>query len=180
MYKSFDKEVEIGLYRHFKGGYYFLSKFMKYDGEDYCCYFNVCKPFLGEFLLKVSDWYNPKYKNERDIEKSVKESLLNRTGQSTLFAKVDDLSFELGSVETSLLVYELDKRKDSPFKDLDIDRLNSFVVDRTYVCANVVCDELRNIVAFNTLDEAKEYRNKHDMINKPVKVFKRVYIEEEV
>ena len=177
--KSHDKEVTVGLYRHFKGSYYYLERFCKEGKDIYCLYFNVCKPLDGTFVREISTWFDTTVKNRKGNDVEIVSLIENITGQTHRFEKVWDLNFQIESVETRRLIAELDTRKDSPFRDLDIEGLQSAVADRTYVCANIVMDEMRNLVAFNDLDSAREYRDKHNRLDKPVKIFKRVFIEEE-
>lgn len=173
-------EVTVGLYRHFKGAYYFLSSIARNsDNEAVCVYYNVTCPENGEYCRNLSEWFDTYTFNLKGEKVLIKDRIDNFTGQSRRFEKVNNLSFQLGDVETSLLVSELDHRKDSPFRELDIEKLNGQVVDRCFVCANIVGEEMRNLVAFETKEEAEEYRNKHTLIDRPIKMFKRIFIEED-
>lgn len=173
-------EVTVGLYRHFKGAYYFLSSIARDENDRaICVYYNVTCPENGEYVRELCNWFD-EYTLTKDGDKLyIVDRIDNFTGQKRRFEKVNNLNFQLGDVETSLLVAELDRRKDSPFRELDINKLNGQVVDRCFVCANIVGDEMRNLVAFETKEEAEEYKEKHTMINRPIKIFKRIFIEED-
>ena len=70
--------IDLGLYRHFKGNYYFLSDVaMGSDGVQRCYYFNVNHPEYGRFVRDCEEWFS-----------DVSEREDNLTHQNTRFAKI--------------------------------------------------------------------------------------------
>lgn len=166
--------VSIGLYRKYDGKYYFLSNIVS-GKETYCIYFDVLKPEEGEYIIELKNWFSEISENGVKI----KERVDNVTGQKCMFERIRDIDFQLGDCSTFSLLEELSKRSDSPLNELDLKELHSKIVNRSYVCANVVLDEIINMVAFETKEEAVKYKEKHETIKKPMKIFKRIYLKED-
>ena len=55
-----EPKVTIGLYRHFKGEYYFVQNIVKDAVRDIamCQYFNVSHPEYGIFVRPVDEWFS--------------------------------------------------------------------------------------------------------------------------
>lgn len=175
-------KVSLGLYRHFKGSYYFVQNVVKNAVTDEweCLYFNVCHPEFGVFTRPVSQWF------DTDTDKGkICERWDNQTGQQRRFEKVDSINFQVSSISTEQLMNELRQRKDSPIRDLDLEGAESRVFSRDYVCGIPMYDEvhgryLTNWVPFDEPEEAKKYVRTHAMPGKVMKLFKRVLLEEDV
>lgn len=181
----------IGLYRHFKGDYFYVNNITK-ASEDYSVrvtYFNVCKPEMGMFSRPLPEFFSTTDKLEKDDSGvwfecgvEIKERKDNVTGQIHRFEKVKDLNFQLGSITTEQLIDELRRRKDSPIHELDIEGLRSniysvdYVVGKKFAATEDTPAGIDTInVFFNESDAQKYYQ---DQVAKSRKgVFKRVFIE---
>ena len=126
--------VTVGLYRHFKGAYYYVTG-LSHDALDdktvMVNYFNVCHPEYGACV-------RPLYSFTATVEEDgriIQERLDNVTGQIARFERVKDLNFQLGSVSTEQLLTELRSRTDSPIHELDIEGLKSDIFVTDYVVA---------------------------------------------
>ena len=175
-------KVSLGLYRHFKGSYYFVQNVVKNAVTDEweCLYFNVCHPEFGVFTRPVSQWF------DTDTDKGkICERWDNQTGQQRRFEKVDSINFQVSSISTEQLLRELTSREDSPIRDLDIPGAESKAFSRDYVCGVPMYDEvhgnyLNSWNSFEDKDEAVKYLKKHSMPGKPTSLFKRVLLKEEI
>lgn len=178
-----DVKVTVGLYKHFKGDYYYVTGLSKSATDEKTImvnYFNVCHPEYGSYVRPLDDFITT---NEED-GRSIYERQDNVTGQIHRFERIKDLNYQIGSAATQQLINELSKREDSPLQDLDIDKLNGRVFSTDYVVGNKhyatedypcgVC----TIAVFNTEEEAKRYYETHSHI-KATGVFKRTFIEVE-
>lgn len=172
--------VTVGLYRHFKGEYYYVTGFSKnaHDDSIMVNYFNVCKPEKGNCTRTLTDFIRTHEEDGRVI----KDRPDNITGQSVRFERVKDLNFQLGSISTEYIIDELRKRTDSPIHELDINGLNSKVFSKDYVVGEA-CEETAEtprgvftIARFDTLEQAQNYMSSH-LHNKRTKLFKRTFIE---
>lgn len=175
--------VEKGLYRHYNGSYYYLTDIITKAGteEKFAVYFNFLQPELGNFCLELCKWYDTELEITLNGEKhfiNIKDYIGNVTGQIKRFERIHDIDFQVKDISTEQLLSELDKRGDSPFKEYDIEKLNSKVVERSYICALILEDEITNTVAFETKEEAEKYKEKHEKIGKEYKIFKRIFVEE--
>lgn len=164
----------VGLYRHFKGSYYFVHNIAKDCTTDilYCYYFNVCKPEQGMFVRPVTEWFD----TETD-KGAVSERPDNITGQIHRFERVYDLNYQLGSTSTEQLLNELYKREDSPIHELDLEELQSHIDCRDFVIG-VRYPNLNYVTAINTFDnemQAKRYLATHK-VNSETHIYKRTFI----
>lgn len=175
--------VKPGLYRHFKGEYYFVQNIAKDAVRDIwvCYYFNVCHPEYGVFVRPVEEW------NSTETDKgTISERWDNQTGQTHRFERVESINFQVSSISTEQLMNELRQRKDSPIRDLDLEGAESKVFMRDYVCgvprySEALGNYLSNWVSFDEPEEAKKYVRTHTVPGKVVtKLFKRVLLEEDV
>lgn len=164
---------KIGLYRHFKGGYYFLMNVLRNDdGEPLVQYVNVLHPELGYFCRPFSQW-----------DEFVSDRPDNYTGQTSRFELVKDLDNTVKNISTDQLLRELRSREDSPLQDLDIDGISSLVYSRDYCIgeSHEATEDYPKGVSvhevFDTKDSAFHYMNSHARSNR-FKVFRRVFIEE--
>lgn len=174
-----EPKVTIGLYRHFKGEYYFVQNIVKDAVRDIamCQYFNVSHPEYGIFVRPVDEWFS------EDTEKGkIIDRLDNKTGQKHRFEKVRNLNFQLGSISTEQLIKELRNRIDSPIHELDIEGLQSKIFAKDYVVGEA-CEQTEDtpkgvftIATFDDKESASMYYYSH-LHNKRTKVFKRVFIE---
>ena len=186
------EQVRIGLYRHFKGRYYYVTNVAKsYNNykEVNVIYFDVCNPSIGSFsrpvwdFLADNDTYDLDDKGERfAVGTPIKDRVDNVTGQYHRFERVEDLNFQLSSISTEQLIDELSKRVDSPIHELDIDGLRSPVFCSDYVVGikHKATEETPNgvdtINVFFTQDEAEKFfSNQAAKARKGV--FKRTFIE---
>lgn len=187
-----EKEVKVtvGLYRHFKGDYYYVTGLSKSATDEktiMVSYFNVCHPEYGSFVRPLYDFIavDELYQDEDsefELERMIYERRDNVTGQIHRFERVKDLNYQIGSATTQQLINELSKREDSPLQALDIDKLNGRVFSSDYVLGekhyateNYPCG-VSTIAVFNTEEEAKRYYETHNHL-KGTKVFKRTFIE---
>lgn len=175
-----NNRVTIGLYRHFKGEYFYVSGLSR-SAEDektvMVSYFNVCHPEYGNFVRPLDDFVATS--DDRGI---IANRFTNITGQVTRFERVTDLNFQLGSVSTEQLVNELRRRTDSPIHELDIEGLRSkifcidYVIgDKQFATEDYPCG-ITNIIPFFEEEKAKKYYDTHKHL-KCTGIFKRTFIE---
>lgn len=173
--------VTIGLYRHFKGQYYYVSGLSK-SAEDektvMVTYFNVCHPEYGSYTRTLDNFIADT--DEKGVAISDRKD--NTTGMPTRFERVKDLNFQIGSLSTAQLLSELRKRTDSPIHELDIEGLYSNIFAKDYVVGDkhfatedYPCGVSTNAV-FETAEEALKYFHTHKHL-KATSVFKRTFIE---
>lgn len=163
-----------GLYRHFKGSYYFLQNIIiecDEKGENRkCLYFNIEHPEYGTFTRSIEQWFT-----------DVSERLDNVTKQKTRFVRVDNLDFQLSSVPTDVLLDELSKRADSPLKNFNIEGLKNSIEVQDYV-VGLLCDKvdydrgISVVNAFPQLEQAQHYID-HNRTMSGTKVYERTYVE---
>lgn len=178
-----DKElrVSVGLYRHFKGDYFYVTGLSRSALDEKTVmvnYFNVCYPEFGNFVRPLSDFTS-------DLDDKATAIVLrkdNATGQHRRFERVRDLNFQLGSISTEQLIAELRTRTDSPIHELDIEGLNSSIFCRDYVVGEAF-EENDNLPrgvytesAHTTREEAERYLSTHQH-KRNTRVFKRTFIE---
>lgn len=173
--------VTIGLYRHFKGQYYYVSNLSK-SAEDektvMVSYFNVCHPEYGSFVRPLDDFITTV--DENGI--AISERRDNTTGMHSRFERVKDLNFQIGSLSTEQLVAELRKRTDSPIHELDIEGLKSNIFSKDYIIGDkyFATEDYPTGVSTNAVFESPEQAFKYLHTHKHSKVtgvFKRVFIE---
>lgn len=172
--------VTVGLYRHFKGDYFYvtgLSRSAKDEETVMVNYFNVCHPEYGSFVRPLDD-----FTATQDAKGVIADNFLNTTGQIARFERVKDLNFQLGSISTEQLVNELRRRTDSPIHELDIEGLRSnifcidYVIgDKQFATEDYPCG-ITNIIPFFTEEKAKKYYDTHKHL-KCTGLFKRTFIE---
>lgn len=122
--------VPLGLYRHFKGKYFYVDQFLRNDeGCHFYSYFDVCNPNAGKFVRSSNDFLS--VIDDKGVLIADRED--NVTGQIHRFERVRDLNFQLGSISTEQLISELRRRKDSPIHELDIEGLRSDITAIDYV-----------------------------------------------
>lgn len=182
------RKVTVGLYRHFKGGYYYVTGLSKSATDEKTVmvnYFDVCHPEYGSFVRPLVDFIADHDTTEQfgDIMTIyIKDRIDNVTGQFLRFERVRDLNFQLGSVSTEQLIKELRSRKDSPIHELDIEALQSNIFSKDFVVGEA-CEETEDtprgvytIAVFDTPTQAKNHMDRHQF-RKNTKIFKRVFIE---
>ena len=174
-------DVTIGLYRHFKGGYYYVTGLSKNATDERTVmvnYFDVCHPEYGNFVRPLDEFIT-------DIDEKAVAIILrkdNKTGQFKRFEPVRDLNFQLGSVSTEQLIEELRKRTDSPIHELDIEGLRSKVFSKDYVVGDAyekteyTPKGVYTIATFEEQSKAQEYLITHPH-KKSTRIFKRTFIE---
>lgn len=175
------KTLNIGLYRHFKGSYYFVQNIVKDAIRDVhmCYYFNVLHHEYGLFVRPV-DNFNSDWDENKEIY--IKDRVDNITGQTHRFEKVKSLDDTVANITTDHLVRELANRVDSPFQHLDIKGLNSKVVCTDYVIGELFRETadhptgIYSLATFNDEDQARHYFYGHQF-RKETRVFKRTFIE---
>lgn len=176
--------VSIGLYRHFKGEYYYVTSLSKSATDEKTIlvnYFNVCHPEFGSFSRPMSDFFNA-HDNVACVD--IKDRIDNVTGQMRRFERVKDLNFQISSVSTEQLIQELRRRTDSPIHELDIEGLESKVFCRDYIIGEA-CEETdktpRGVYTLSTHESANKALC--SLVSHPHKrnarVFKRTFIEVE-
>lgn len=176
-----NQTVTIGLYRHFKGQYYYVSGLSKSAVDEKTIlvnYFNVCHPEYGSFSRPIEDFLSTV--DERGI--AISQRYDNVTGMHTRFERVKDLNFQIGSLSTEQLVSELRKRTDSPIHEIDIEGLQSnifakdyIVGDKHFATEDYPCG-VSTVATFDTEEQAEKYLHTHKH-SKVTAVFKRVFIE---
>lgn len=175
----------LGLYRHFKGDYFYVSSVVKDENSGYynAVYLNVLKPELGMFTRNLDEFCSDVsgIDEEGHIEFIV-DRKDNVTGQYHRFEKVVNLDNYVENLSTEQLIEELSKREDSPLQKLDIEGLSNLVFCTDYVVgesAEATKEHPRGvytIASFDTEIEAKRYYATHKL-RKGTKVFKRTFIE---
>lgn len=180
--------VTIGLYRHFKGQYYYVTGLSKSSTDEKTImvnYFNVCHPEYGSFVRPLDDFIAEYDETEQfgdTMTLYIKDRKDNVTGQHRRMERVKDLNFQLGSVSTEQLIDELRKRTDSPIHELDIEGLRSKVFSTDYVVGikHQATEEIpagvETINVFFEQEEAERFYS--NQVAKGRKgVFKRTFIE---
>ena len=173
--------VTVGLYRHFKGQYFYVTGLSRSATDEKTVmvnYFNVCHPEHGSFVRPLDDFIATHEEDGRVIA----ERPDNITGQIMRLERVKDLNFQLGSVSTEHLIRELRKRTDSPIHELDIEGLQSKIFAKDY-CVGEACEATEDtprgvytIASFDKQLDAENYLYTHKH-KKNTKVFKRTFIE---
>lgn len=175
--------ISIGLYRHFKGDYYFVKELAKDCGTDevFVVYFNVCHPEYGTFIRPLSD-FTAEYEDDGRV---IFERPDNTTGQHKRFERIKELSYQLSSISTQTLINELKWREDSPLQDVNVEELNSLVAYSDYIIGvEHSGDPFREIpygvsteATFETLEGALKYFHTHKH-RRDTHVFRRVFVRE--
>lgn|SRR5574344_932438 len=173
--------VSVGLYRHFKGQYYYVTGLSKSATDEKTVmvnYFNVCHPEYGSFVRPLDDFTSTHEEDGR----SIKDRPDNVTGQIMRLERVKDLNFQLGSVSTEQIIDELRRRTDSPIHELDIEGLQSKIFSKDY-CVGEACEATEDtprgvytVSTFETPEQAYQYLSTHQH-KRNTKVFKRTFIE---
>lgn len=173
--------VSVGLYRHFKGQYYYVTGLSKSATDEKTVmvnYFNVCHPEYGSFVRPLDDFTATHEEDGRVI----KDRPDNVTGQIMRLERVKDLNFQLGSVSTEQIIDELRRRTDSPIHELDIEGLQSKIFSKDY-CVGEACEATEDtprgvytVSTFETPEQAYQYLSTHQH-KRNTKVFKRTFIE---
>lgn len=177
-----EPRVTVGLYRHFKGKYFYVTGLSKsYDEKTIMVnYFNVCYPELGSYVRPLENFCDF-FDKDKSVYICQRED--NVTGQYHRFERVKDLNFQLGSISTEQLIEELRSRKDSPIHELDIEGLMSDVFSTDYV-VGVSYDNpefsrgVEVICVTDTKEKAEQYLSTH-IHRRGTRVFKRTFIEVE-
>lgn len=181
-----DVRVTVGLYRHFKGQYYYvtgLSRSATDESTVMVNYFDVCNPQFGSFVRPLNDFVDMvSHFDTLGVEVLIVDRPDNVTGQFARFERVQDLNFQLGSVSTEQIIDELRKRTDSPIHELDIEGLRSKVFSKDY-CVGEAYEETEDspkgvytISVFESVEEAEKYLTTHPH-RKDTRIFKRTFIE---
>lgn len=173
--------VSVGLYRHFKGQYYYVTGLSNSATDEKTVmvnYFNVCHPEFGSFVRPLDDFTATHEEDGR----SIKDRPDNVTGQLMRLERVKDLNFQLGSVSTEQIIDELRRRTDSPIHELDIEGLQSKIFSKDY-CVGEACEATEDtprgvytVSTFDTPEQAYQYLSTHQH-KRNTKVFKRTFIE---
>ena len=173
--------VSVGLYRHFKGQYYYVTGLSKSATDEKTVmvnYFNVCHPEFGSFVRPLDDFTATHEEDGR----SIKDRPDNVTGQIMRLERVKDLNFQLGSISTEQIIDELRRRTDSPIHELDIEGLQSKIFSKDY-CVGEACEATEDtprgvytVSTFETPEQAYQYLSTHQH-KRNTKVFKRTFIE---
>ena len=174
--------VSIGLYRHFKGEYYYVQQLVKDCGTDevFVIYFNVCHPEYGTFSRPLLDFVARAETDGRYIV----DREDNKTGQHMRFERVKDLNFQLGSVSTQTLIEELRGRADSPLQDIAVYGLSDLVAYKDYVIAteyeatDTTPYGIQTDASFDSKDKALKYFHTHKH-RRNTHLFRRVFVREE-
>ena len=179
-------DVTIGLYRHFKGGYYYVTGLSR-RSEKYevsVNYFDIIHPEVGSFNRPLDDFVARLDEKDGEVI-SIHDREDNVTGQYLRFERVKDLNFQLGSVSTEQLIDELRKRKDSPIHQLDLDGLSSDIAYTDYVIGEVYEDKVMNgkflkggVKTIASYESRKQAETAFDGVphRKVASVFKRTFI----
>ena len=173
--------VSVGLYRHFKGQYYYVTGLSKSATDEKTVmvnYFNVCHPEYGSFVRPLDDFIATHEEDGR----AIKDRPDNMTGQIMRLERVKDLNFQLGSVSTEQIIDQLRRRTDSPIHELDIEGLQSKIFSKDY-CVGEACEATEDtprgvytVSTFETPEQAYQYLSTHQH-KRNTKVFKRTFIE---
>lgn len=178
-------QVTIGLYRHFKGDYFYVQNLSKNKGQHFVSYFNVLHPEYGLFTRTIEDFTAVSDIHEQfgdTIEIHIKDRNDNVTGQIHRFEKIVSLDNEVKNLSTQTLINELAKREDSPLQKLDIKGVSDLVFCTDYIVGNKYeatedyPKGVETVSTFDTEEEAKNYFSTHNH-RKDTKVFKRTFIE---
>lgn len=169
----------LGLYRHFKGGYYYVFNVVTdTTDEDTLCavYTDAMHPEAGNFVRPLTDFYA--LEDENGLIQLRKD---NVTGQKYRFEKVKSIDNPVENLSTEQLIDELRKREDSPLQDLDIEGLSDLVYcyDLCVGIKHEATDEFPKGVSVQAIydaDEREKMLNNLPMGTKLVP-FKRVFIE---
>lgn len=174
-------EVTVGLYRHFKGQYFYVTGLSKSSTDEKTVmvnYFNVCHPEHGSFVRPLDDFTATHEEDGR----SIKDRPDNVTGQIMRLERVKDLNFQLGSISTEQIIGELRRRTDSPIHELDIEGLHSKIFSKDY-CVGEACEATEDthrgvytLASFDKQMDAENYLLTHAH-KRNTKVFKRTFIE---
>lgn len=176
-------DVTVGLYRHFKGKYYYVTGISKNAEDDYTLMVNYLDVNHPEqvFVRPIEDFIADYERKDSKVSYIVDRED-NVTGQHRRFEKVKDLNFQLGSVSTEQLIEELRRRSDSPIHELDIKGLQSNIFSKDY-CVGEACEEtidtprgVYTIASFEKQTDAENYLLTHPH-KKNARVFKRTFIE---
>ena len=175
-------KVTIGLYRHFKGEYYYVNGLSK-DALDektvLVNYFNVCHPEYGNCTRPLESFIA----THEDDGRAIKDRPDNVTGQIRRLERIKDINFQLSSVSTEQLIDELRKRVDSPIHELDIDGLRSnifckdYIVGEAFEATEDTPRGVYTVARFDNESQAHNYMDTHQH-KKSARVFKRVFIKE--
>ena len=165
--------ISVGLYKHFKGGYYFVKEITKDEtlGIPYAVYFDVINP--TGLYSRPCDEFNDRVPDRQD----------NVTGQILRFEKVNSLSNSVKNISTEQLLKELRGRKDSPLQELDIKGLSDLVYSFDYVVGEVFegTEEfprgVNTVAVFNDEETAKKYLIQHRLEKARYSLFKRTFIQ---
>lgn len=177
-------EVKVGLYRHFKGNYYFVNNVVNlHDGSmKYVYYFNIMHPERGYYVRPLEDFCAcSDIKDGKEVRIVDRED--NITGQIYRFEKVNSLESNVKNLSTESLVKELSKREDSPLQELDIESVSKNVFSRDFVVGEAYEETkeypkgVATIAGFNTRAEALKYYYNHKLKSNS-HIYKRVFIKE--
>lgn len=182
--------VTLGLYRHFKGDYYYVQNIVtdtKDEKSQVVIYFDVLHPERGTFARTVLDFIAKYDESGGDFlgHKYIIDRVDNVTGQTHRFEKIVSLDNEVKNLSTESLLNELAKRADSPLQELDIDGLSKRVFCSDYVIGEAyeaTDDNPKGVFSFNVFDDgdsAFKYLSTHKHKSN-AKVFKRTFIEVDV
>jgi len=174
-----EPKVTIGLYRHFKGAYYFVQNIVKdaIDGKYKCFYFNILHPEYGMFVRDVEEWDSTDSDNGEIVSR-----IDNKTGQKHRFEKVYDLDDGVANLTTEHLIRVLADRPDSPLQALDIEGLSNKVFSTDYIVGDKFFETkdtpkgVSTVSVFDTEEDAKNYYYTHKG-RQNTAVFKRTFIE---
>lgn len=174
--------ISVGLYRHFKGEYYFVKELVKDCGTDnvFIVYFNVCHPEYGTFVRPLEDFEARAEEDGRYIV----DRPDNKTGQQVRFKRIKDLNFQLGSISTQTLVEELRVRADSPLQDVafyglsDLVAYKDYCIGTEYEATDTEPYGIYTEVTFDDKDKALKYFHTHKH-RKDTHLFRRVFVREE-
>lgn len=166
-----ETKFELGLYRHFKGDYYFatsVSKDCNNPTIEYVHYFNVLHPEKGTFIRVLTDFI-AEYDSKTDC--LIKDRGDNITGQTHRLEKVHNLDGDLCKISTQALIDELERRKvEKPIYSPD------YAIGKVVDYGDEVCIYPREI--FTDEKEAKTFFKNNVIAPKgTLKLFKREYTE---
>lgn len=173
-------KVSLGLYRHFKGEFYYVSSIARDTTSEYgdvVFYFNVLHPEYGTFTRPIEDFCATVEEDGTEIH----DRLDNKTGQYARFEKVVSLTETVKNLSTQTLIEELRNRSDSPLNDLDIEGFNNQVFCKDYVYGIKESETedhpkgVSNMLSFFNEKAVKSYFENHH--NPRAGVFKRIFIE---
>ncbi len=163
--------IKLGLYRHFKGEYYFLLNIVRGDNERYVQYLNIFHPEYGYFVRPYSEWRTDVSEREDNI-----------TGQTYRFERVYSIDNAVKNLSTNQLIDELKERSDSPLQKLDIEGLSAkcfnsdYVVGEAYEATEDSPKGVYTVAVCDTPQEAFDYLSTHST-KKNTGVFKRTFIQ---